>query len=335
VKTSFLSILIFFLLGCNPSPSQSPEQPTESIEEEPTVSNQESTLSELEQAINRARNLPAHNGDWISYIYEFADGVEMALVPVGCFVMGSTDEQIEYAMDELGAGDWIEEREQPANEVCFNEPFWIDRTEVTHGDFYRLGGHQANSSPLTTDKPVEEITWFEARDYCERQGKRLPTEAEWEYVARGVESLIFPWGDEFDGNLLNYCDENCENDWRDTAIDDGYRNTAPVGSYPNGASWVGALDMSGNVWEWVNTIYGIAFDQDNDFADNGERLFSYPYLEDDGRELKSDNRTDVRVLRGGSWHDQAFILRSSTHYGGTPTSWYGFVGFRCARDIED
>ncbi|GIL11577.1 MAG: hypothetical protein BroJett038_02970 [Chloroflexota bacterium] len=86
-------------------------------------------------------------------------------------------------------------------------------------------------------------------------GGALPTEREWEYAARGPDGLDYPWGDAFDGTWLNFCDKNCVYSWRETSVDDGYAQTAPVGSYVSGASWVGALDMSGNIWEWTSSLY--------------------------------------------------------------------------------
>ena len=200
---------------------------------------------------------PQTNNDWTPVEREF-DGVTMVLVPAGCFMMGS------------GTGD---SDERPVHEQCFDAPFWIDKTEVTQAQFARLGGVKANDNRFTgDDRPVERITWFEARDFCELRGGRLPTEAEWEYAAGGVESWVYPWGDIWDG---------------DHTIHSGNSNsqTADVGSRPSGASWVGALDMSGNVWDWTNSLYE-----------------AYPYDVDDGRERDTENSTDVlRVLRGGSW----------------------------------
>ena len=101
------------------------------------------------------------------------------------------------------------------------------------------------------------MEWYDAQNYCQWVGGRLPTEAEWEFSARGTDGRNYPWGNQPpDGNLANYCDSNCELDWRDTSTDDGYADTAPVGSYPAGASLFGVQDLAGNVWQWVADWYG-------------------------------------------------------------------------------
>lgn len=240
------------------------------------------------------------NADWTPIIQDF-DGVPMALVPVGCFMMGSTDEEISALTAQ--DGDFFSD-EAPQHETCIDTPFWIDVTEVTQAQFRTFGGVAANGSRFSGDqRPVERITWFEARAYCEDQrGMRLPTEAEWEFAARGVDALSYPWGNTFDGaNVVYSSNSNGQ--------------TAAVGSRPGGVSWVGALDLSGNVWEWVSTIY-----------DQGR--FPYPYNADDGREdIQSTN--SARVLRGGSWNDTNFNVRAANRHRFTPDNRYNNFGFRC------
>ncbi len=200
-----------------------------------------------------------------------------------------------------------ENDERPVHQQCISEPFWIDRYEVTNEQFERLDG-QAENRPdwERPNQPRTSVTWFEARDFCELRGARLPTEAEWEYAARGLDSLVYPWGNEFVGESVVY-DENAT-------------EPADVGSRRGGISWVGAYDMSGNVWEWVSTIY------DNS-DETGE--FLYPYDPDDGRE--DLDRADVlRGLRGGSFLESGNLLRAA--YRGRINSFtYNRVdGFRCA-----
>ncbi|MCP4245829.1 MAG: SUMF1/EgtB/PvdO family nonheme iron enzyme, partial [bacterium] len=243
------------------------------------------------------------NADWTPVVAE-RDGVEMVLVPAGCFMMGSTDEQIEYAAYLEGQREWFAD-EQPVHEQCFEEPFWIDRYEVTNAQFDAFGGAAGLDSYRTDpNRPREQITWFEARDFCALRGARLPTEAEWEYAARGPDSLVFPWGNDFVADNVVY-------------EGNSLYNTADVGSKPGGMSWVGAYDLSGNVWELVSTLYE-----------------AYPYHADDGREGVPDD-TDERVLRGGSFVLVGDDLRAASRSSGSPDGGSVDVGFRCARGIGD
>lgn len=219
-------------------------------------------------------------------VTEVLDGVEMVLVPAGCFWMGSNS----------GGTN-----EKPMNEQCFADPFWLDKTEVTQAQFAEKNSARVEGNFFIGDKnPVERITWYEARAYCMKRGGRLPTEAEWEYAARGPNGLTYPWGNEFVADNVVY-------------YENSHNQTAEVGSRPDGASWVGALDMSGNVFEWVSSVY-----------------MPYPYEPTDGREY-SGNRMDGRVLRGGSWYYNDNNLRVANRGSGTPYFSDGNVGFRCAR----
>jgi len=168
----------------------------------------------------------------------------MVYVPAGEFIMGSDE----------GDSD-----EQPVHTV-YLDAFYIDKYEVTNAQYRRCVEAGAYSLPHSTDRytdpnyaeyPVVYVDWYQAEAYCRWAGKRLPTEAEWEKAARGTEGRIWPWGNAFDGSKVNSCDKNCPYDYNDASVDDGYADTAPVGSYPAGASPCGALDMAGNVWEWV------------------------------------------------------------------------------------
>ncbi len=212
----------------------------------------------------------------------------MLLVPAGCFEMGGT----------------MFPDQQPVHEICFATPFWIDQVEVTQTQFRGLGGVKAAPSGYSGDnRPVEVITWFEARDFCRLRGGRLPTEAEWEYAARGPDSLIYPWGSAWEA-------EKVISNRSDT------RGSALAGSIPAGASWVGALDMAGNVRELTSSLYR-----------------PYPYDPADGREGNTGG--EQRVARGGSWFDAVSSeLRAQFRRRTNPNLGYGTVGFRCVRDVE-
>ena len=189
------------------------------------------------------------------------DGMTMVYVPAGEFEMGSIE----------GDND-----EEPVHRVAL-DAFWLDRTEVTNAQFVMFLNDQGNQREddatwlnLVDDDcliehsgggfrprngyaehPVSEIFWYGAAAYCEWAGGRLPTEAEWEYAARGPQERVYPWGDVFTGKLLNFCDLSCPANWAEESVDDGFELTAPLGSYLEGASWVGTVDLAGNVWEWT------------------------------------------------------------------------------------
>lgn len=165
------------------------------------------------------------------------------------------------------------------------------------------------------DHPVVGVNWYNAVAYCQWAGARLPTKAEWEYAARGPEGRVFPWGDTFDGTRLNFCDANCEYDWNTAEYDDGYRYTAPVGTCADGVSWCGALDMAGNVWEWVADWYG-------------------PYPSGGQVNPTGPSSGESRVLRGGSFGFGPYYTRGADRPISNPVFARPTEGFRCARDSE-
>lgn len=281
------------------TPNMSPEAvlaaPTQTPSLTPTVVAASATaLPETLQAAYDAAaayDYQQGNAAWSPIVQDF-DGVAMVLVPPGCFMMGSDDGRA---------------NERPAHEQCFDEPFWIDRYEVTGAQF------DSSGEGADDDMPLERVDWFAAQAHCASRGGRLPTEAEWEYAARGPDSLVYPWGNAFDGGRVNFCDSNCALAWADDNYDDGYPIAAPVGRFPEGASWVGALDLSGNVWEWVSTIYL-------------QEAYPYPYAADDGRE--GDDPDARRVVRGGQWRGTDNGLRAAFRVELQPNS-LDAGGFRC------
>jgi formylglycine-generating enzyme required for sulfatase activity len=236
----------------------------------------------------------------------------MVLVPAGCFVMGSDDERLEqaYAMCEEARGvggcqpGWFED-EQPAHEQCLDTPFWIDRTEVTQAMYAACVADgfctklPANIFVSRDTQPASGVTWYQADAYCVWRGARLPTEAEWAFAAAGPDSWLYPWGNAFVA-------ENAV--FQDTS---GSR-LADVGSRPGGASWVGALDMSGNVWEWVSSWHA-----------------AYPYDAADGRE--GDDGYRYRVLRSSGFPNPAYAMRVAQRTNHEPDGTSEDIGFRCAR----
>lgn len=228
-------------------------------------------------------------------------------VPAGPFLMGSKQGDV-----GAGANEW------PQRTVTL-DAFWIDRTEVTNAMYARCvadGACQQPGNPGSpsgrlyynnpqsqyANFPVIYINWHDASAYCAWAGRRLPTEAEWENAARGTDGRTWPWGNQQPTcDLLNF-NYNCVGD------------TTEVGSHPGGASPYGALDMAGNVWEWVQDWY------DENYYQSGP----------------SENPTgsasgQYRVLRGGSWEDLWMRVRAANRQPYVPTDGIFNVGFRCAR----
>jgi formylglycine-generating enzyme required for sulfatase activity/serine/threonine protein kinase len=313
----FLVVLVAFgvalaprlLEAVHPTPETATEQsmkaPTEPSTEEPTP--EPSPASVVEPT--GIPTSPARD-TWTRP----ADGMVMVYVPSGEFEMGSTEG---------------EDDEQPVHIVALDS-FWIDQTEVTNVQY--RGCVEAGACEMPSDRksytrdeyygnsayddyPVVNVSWHQARTYCEWAGARLPTEAEWEYAARGSRGSVYPWGDGFDGTRLNYCDANCEFEWADGSVDDGYADTAPVGNYPSGSSWCGALDMAGNVWEWVADWYG-------DYTSERQVNPTGP------------SSGNVQVLRGGSWDNYQNFARCASRLWSRLDYFYATMGFRCARGPE-
>ena len=224
------------------------------------------------------------------------DNAVMVFVPAGTFTMGSTEADLHAREDE----------KPPHNVILDN--FWMDKFEVTNSQYTLCvnAGNCAESSYAKSlpyngqDQPVVGVTWQKAADYCAWAGARLPTEAEWEYVARGPENRLYPWGGQ---------DPSCQLANLIGCVD----RPADVGSYLAGASWVGALDMSGNVWEWVNDWYSDTY-----------------YNSSPNTNPLGPDKGTARVMRGGSWFNLWSTLRAANRDLNTPTNSNYYLGFRCA-----
>jgi formylglycine-generating enzyme required for sulfatase activity len=171
--------------------------------------------------------------------------------------------------------------------------------------------------------PINCVDWEMADKFCRESGKRLPSEAEWEFAARGPDGRKYPWGDDDPkgGGRLNACGKECmawgkKNGVDEEAmydVDDGFANTAPVGSFPKGASRYGVMDVVGNVWEWVADWYG-------------------PYTADEQKEPTGPADGTQRVIRGGAWNaSNPAWVRPTFRYKDTPTKRSYGIGFRCAK----
>jgi len=234
----------------------------------------------------------------------FADAMVMVYVPAGEFLMGSTDAD-SYANDD----------EKPQHTV-YLDAFWIDKTEVTNAQFrecVEAGACQAPASNGSSSRdsyygdssfdnyPVIYVNWNQAKAYCEWAGGRLPTEAEWEKAARGTDGRKCPWGNQ---------DPDCD---RANYGSDCVGETSQVGNYPSGASPYGALDMAGNVWEWVADSYGDGY-----------------YAISPSNNPKGPDSGGFKVLRGGSWVSSPDDVRAAHRDVYAPDDLYHDIGFRCS-----
>lgn len=249
------------------------------------------------------------------------DGAEMMFVPAGQFLMGSPDADPKAGDDET-----------PLHSVYLDD-YWIDRTEVTNAQYVQflnaLGGHTGACGghdcaetqvedkyshilrqdgrymvePGFEDHPATQVSWYGAQAYCAWAGARLPTEAEWEKAARGVDGRSYPWGDE-------------SPDCARAQYGDCGGMTVPVDSLSAGSSPYGVLDMAGNVWEWVADWYDPAY-----------------YGSSPAENPPGPHSGIRKVFRGGSWGYPSAFLRTSDRARNRPT-YAGFnVGFRCAATI--
>ncbi|MBN2572791.1 MAG: SUMF1/EgtB/PvdO family nonheme iron enzyme [Ignavibacteriales bacterium] len=285
------------------------------------------------------------------------DGMEMVYVPAGSFEMGSSDKQLDDAMEECRKFYHSEKdcqkyiyKEKPKHKVTL-DAFWIDKTEVTNAQFCRFlntNGNQIEEGVYWFEPgagsrnvlygyieklnekfipkegyenyPVIEVSWYGASAYCKWIGGRLPTESEWEYAARGINNFVYPWGNNFNGRFVNYRDSSFifDNYGKDTSFNDGYPKWSPVGTYPKGASWCGALDMSGNVHEWVNDWWS-------------ENYYAISPI----KNPKGPDRGTLKIGRGGSWYDPSWHVRSSYRKGlSLSSARMHWIGFRCVIPIK-
>jgi formylglycine-generating enzyme required for sulfatase activity len=315
-----LSVVMFFSLsGCNSTPDQAEVDVSDTKTAEAIPASQTAAPTSTPKLTSTPNYTPTPD---TSPKQRPMDGMVMVYVPEGEFEMGMNEEDALVECEERNTNCenklfWT--MEEPVHTV-FLDAFWIDQTEVTntmyakcveagvcdlpeekksdtHADYY--------NNRKYADYPVIYVSWNDARTYCEWAGARLPTEAEWEKAARGTDRRIYPWGNAFDKEFANCCTL----DWSYSSSTD----TMPVGSYPSGTSPYGALDMAGNVWEYVADRY------DEDYYANSPS--SNPLGPESG---------DSRVMRGGAWDGYSYHLRSAYRSVTGTDSTGNYIGFRCA-----
>ena len=237
------------------------------------------------------------------------DGLNIAMVfvPGGDFLMGSP------ANDPNAGSDM-----KPQHKVIL-DAFWIDKTEVTNALYAKCVGDGVCRSPVNAGEnsaqayygnpkydnyPVQGIRWTDGQTFCKWAGARLPSEAEWEKAARGTDGRLYPWGNQPpDATRLNF--------------DRNVGGPSAVGSYPAGASPYGALDMAGNLWEWVADWYS------HDFYQRSPAL----------NPLESEPQA-YRACRGGSWNSSAERARADYRGNEDPGQCDSLTTVRCASSAK-
>jgi formylglycine-generating enzyme required for sulfatase activity len=253
-----------------------------------------------------------------------AYGVEQVWVPAGRFTMGSSPKEVADLLAANPPG-WVAKaipNEAPQRVVEISPGFWIDRFEVSNQAFENFalaGGYarrdlwssegwdwlrnrmpmpaSAHCQPPAPQLPKTCVTWYEAQAYARWRGGALPTEAQWEYAARGPNSWRYPWGNEFDAAKAHIVDAT---------------GPKPVGSFPHGASWVGAMDMAGNAMEWVQDWLA-------------------PPMASNRAEFNPTGpaQGQVKVEKGGWWGSNSFVARAAyRHYEDPPDYADAHIGFR-------
>jgi formylglycine-generating enzyme required for sulfatase activity len=237
-------------------------------------------------------------------------GAQMLFVPSAEFVMGS---------EAPDAGP----TERPVTKVTLSR-FYMSRHLVTNADYEQFDpSHSRKRAPGAGERhPVVYVSSLDAIKFCqwlgtrERKKYRLPTEAEWEYAARGTDGRRYPWGNyENRGDLANFADRNTVFAWSDREIDDGYPESSPVGAFPFGASPFGIEDMAGNVWEWCLDYFE-------------------PYRGVAKVNPRGPTSGAKRVYRGGSWKSRFNSLRATTRSSNVPNYSCNDLGFRIVCECE-
>lgn len=237
-------------------------------------------------------------------------GFEMLFIPSGEFAMGSEDAD-------------SAPNERPPTKVTVG-CFYLSRYLISNGDYEKFDPQHAHKRiPGATERhPVVHVSSAEAIKFCqwlsarERKKFRLPTEAEWEYGARGTDGRRYPWGNHTGrGDLGNFADRNTVFAWSDREVDDGYSETSPVGAFPLGASPFGIEDMAGNVWEWCVDYFA-------------------PYSGSHKVNPRGPAAGARRVYRGGSWKSRFNSMRTTTRGSNAPNYSCNDLGFRVVCECD-
>ncbi len=281
----------------------------------PDITERYSSAEEMKKELENFLNL--YKGSRITVIFPEHCSIsskhseDMIFIPAGEALMGQKDE-----------------REYPEHRV-YLDSYYIDRYPVTNRDFdefvrstgYRAKGTWRNHfSDHSLDHPVIDVTWFDAKNFAEWKGKILPTEAEWEKAARGLEGLPYPWGHETDKNKCNNRQmDRTEGIKKMINISDG-RGTTPVDTFLESSTVYGVMDMAGNVKEWCSDWYSAYY-----YRNSASTVLKNPGGPEKG---------DYKVIKGGSWKNDIILCTTGKRNKLHPNSHEADTGFRCVRHIK-
>jgi formylglycine-generating enzyme required for sulfatase activity len=250
------------------------------------------------------------------------DGKRMILIPAGWFLMGTSEPDSLQMQNQLDwRPSWFTD-EMPQHRV-YLDAVYVDETPVTCADYKKfLADEWRYQVPVDWDAasrsypydraehPVVNVSWEDANAYARWAGKRLPSEAEWEKAARGMDARRFPWGDKFYPSHCNTVPSNVG-------------ATMPVTRHaPQGNSPFGVIDLAGNVWEWCADWYAVAYYAESASGKNPPT-----------QNPKGPESGEWRVLRGGAFDSSADYARCASRDFIVPETGYATVGFRCVMEV--
>jgi formylglycine-generating enzyme required for sulfatase activity len=321
---------MFFMLIANSQLafSQSCDPKIEPITPEPTIP------ADVKAIKSKAKIDKNDKGFWEA---DYGDGIIMVYIPPGEFTMGSEDGDEKPPHKADLSGYWMGKTEVTTKQfnLFVKDTGYVPQAESSGGAYTWTGEEWEKREGINwknpgfkqeDNHPVVCVSWNDAVEYCKwlsvKKGVnfKLPTEAQWEKSARGTDRRKYSWGNtEPTGAKINFADKQAwlksKFSWADKDIDDGYAYTAPVGSYPAGASPYGLLDMGGSVWEWCSDWYGENY-----------------YNSSPDKNPKGPKSGTTRVIRGGGWNYGAVSQRCANRLYGNPFHRYNYVGFRLCHD---
>ena len=311
----------------------SKEQPVSSPTNSPAEANGETdkVKSELiQEARLRPQDLSRHFPSQITG----KDGAPMILIPGGTFMMGSSSEQIHSLLRDFEGVQIDAFRPEIAQRQVTLDDYYIDQYEVSYRLYQKFLEVTGRPQPKywnderfhRPNNPVLGVTWYEADAYCKWAGKRLPTEAEWEKAARGSQSYIYPWGNDWDSQAANtasywsghpFTSLASWSNWMQTSQAQKNAGTVEVGSLPRGKSPYGVYDLAGNVSEWVSDW----------FLPYESQLVTI-------QNPQGPATGNMKIHRGGSWSVSEMFARSTYRARGKPDTTSPYIGMRCAKAAE-